>query len=122
MLTTNYKAMEEVAGRGPHYAVIGNIRPGEARVLKTAYPELAEKFRDEFIANGYYQVRVFPPIGAVDLAELAKERGRAIEVEREVTARLRAAALRALEEGRAEAEVARTAGIDRMTMRAWAGK
>lgn len=40
----------------------------------------------------------------------------------EATETARAAALRALDEGRAEAEVARVLGVDRMTVRKWAGK
>lgn len=118
----SYSAMQEVASRGPQYAVIGNVRPGEARVQLTADADAAERTRDSWIGSGYYQVRVFPPLSAEDLTVLAAERDRAAEVGREATARLKAGVLRALEEGRSEAEVARTAGIDRMTLRAWAGK
>jgi hypothetical protein len=58
----------------------------------------------------------------MDLAKLGQERRDAQRALDEKTAILKAAVLRALEKGRAEAEVARTAGVDRMTVRKWAGK
>lgn len=65
---------------------------------------------------------VDPPVGSIDLAKLGRERMDAKRAFEEKTAILRAGVLRALGEGRAEAEVARTAGVDRMTVRKWAGK
>ncbi len=62
------------------------------------------------------------PAGSVDLAELGRVRSEARRALDEKTTILRAAVLRALEDGRAEAEVAREAGVDRMTVREWAGK
>jgi DNA invertase Pin-like site-specific DNA recombinase len=55
-------------------------------------------------------------------AELGRARPEARRDFDEKTSILRAAVLRAVEENRAEAEIAREAGIDRMTVREWSGK
>lgn len=115
-------AWQQVQERGPRYAVYGNLRPGEAQTMYAVTAELAEEIREDFEGRGYYQVKVWPPAGSVDLAKLGRERAEAKRTFDEKTAILRAGVLRALEEGRAEAEVARTAGIDRQTVRTWAGK
>jgi hypothetical protein len=117
------EARQQVDARGPRYAVIGKIRSDEARTEYADTGEQAERIRREFEQEwGYYQVHVYPPDGSLDLTSLATERRRAQTAEREATAKLRAGVLRALEAGRAEAEVARQAGVDRMTVRSWAGK
>lgn len=116
------KALEMVAERGPRYCVTATIRPNEHSVDYAATAEVAEKLHESYEGSGCYQIRVYPPIGSVDLAKFGRERADAKRAFDEKTAILRAAVLRALEEGRTEAEVARTAGIDRMTVRAWAGK
>ncbi|MGK5737231.1 hypothetical protein [Micromonospora sp. URMC 103] len=116
-------AHQQISERGPRWAVSGSVRQGEIRAEYADTAERAEQIRKDFEENwGYYQVRVHPPVGSVDLAKLGRERAEAKRVFDEKTAILRAGVLRALEEGRAEAEVARTAGVDRMTVRKWAGK
>ncbi|MEU3455551.1 hypothetical protein ABZ671_18415 [Micromonospora sp. NPDC006766] len=115
-------AWDRVKDRGPRWAVYGQLRPQEARTEYADTAERAEKIREDFEEKGYYQVQVHPPVGSVDLAKLGRERTDAKRVLDEKTAILRAGVLRALEEGRAEAEVARTAGVDRQTVRKWAGK
>lgn len=121
----NELAHQRVKERGPRWAVWGQIRQGEARVDYADTADQAEMIREWFEnpdGCGYYQVRVHAPDGSVNLATLGRERADAKRKFDEATAVLRAGVLRALEEGRAEAEVARTAGVDRMTVRKWAGK
>lgn len=124
---------EQIDARGPRFAVVGSIRPGEKRLEYWYTAEQAEKARESFTETwGYYQVRVYPPIGAINLDALGQERIDAKRVFDEKTSILRAAVLRSLEgftdengteiPPRSEAEVARVAGVDRMTVRAWAGK
>lgn len=120
---TAASALQDVRDRGPRWAVYGQIRTHEARVQYADTAERAEAIRKEFEDTwGYHHVKVHPPVGSVDLAKLGRERADARRVLDEKTAILRAGVLRALEDGRAEAEVARTAGVDRMTVRKWAGK
>ncbi len=61
---------------------------------------------------------------SADLATLGLARAEAMRAQRDATDRLRAAVLAEL--GRRgdghEAEIAREAGVDRMTVRKWAGK
>lgn len=119
------EAHRRINGRGPRYAIFGVIRPGEARTEYADTAERAEQIREKFEDPdewGYRQVQVYPPVGAVDLTALGEARRAAKEAFDETTAVLRAGVLRALEAGRAEAEVARAAGVDRMTVRSWAGK
>lgn len=119
---SNTAAHDMVDDRGPRFAVRGSIRPGESYFSYADTAEQAEKIREHCEASGYYQIRVYPPAGSVDLGKLGRDRAAAQRVLEEKTQVLRAGVLRALEEGRAEAEVARTAGVDRMTVRKWAGK
>lgn len=121
MMTSNH-AYDMVNERGPRYAVIGHIRQGESEVRYGDTAEVAERIRESHERSGYYQIHVYPPVGSIDLGKLGRDRDAAKRAFDEATAILRAAVLRALDEGRAEAEVARTAGVDRMTVRAWAGK
>jgi hypothetical protein len=67
-------------------------------------------------------VRLAPLDESSELVGLGRARQDAKRAYDEATAVLRAGVLRALEAGRAEAEVARAAGVDRMTVRDWAGK
>lgn len=122
---TSQEARRQVDERGPFYAITGTIRPGEARTQYADTAEAAERIREKFEDPdqwGYRQVRVYPPVGSVDLAALGRARDDARRAFDEATATLRAGVLRALEDGRAEAEVARAAGVTRMTVRSWAGK
>jgi DNA-directed RNA polymerase specialized sigma24 family protein len=122
-MPTSTTAWKEVDERGPRYAVIGNIRSGEARVSYAYTGEQAEKIAEDFRDHwGYYQVKVHPPVGSIDLARFGEDRKAAQRVLDEKTSILRAAVNRASEEGRAEAEIARQAGVDRMTVRSWLGK
>lgn len=115
-------AWQRVQERGPRYAVMGGIRPDEAETRYADTGEQAERVRDIMLESRYRNVQVYPPDGSVDLARLGRDRAEAKRVFDEQTAILRAGALRALEDGRAEAEVARTAGVTRKTVRRWAGK
>jgi len=56
------------------------------------------------------------------LEELGRRRAMLREELQAITERLQAKALEEIAAGRAEAEVAREAGVDRMTMRKWQGK
>lgn len=108
--------------RGPRWLVYGTIRQGEFIASYTDAADTAEWMHQKLEADGYRQVRTVVPVGGVDLAKLGRDRADAKRVLREVTATLRAGVVQALTEGRSESEVARTAGIDRQTVRAWAGK
>lgn len=120
---TQQGAREDIAKRGPRYAVYGVIRPGEARVTYADTAERAEQIREDFQGNWHYRnVEVYPPAGSVDLAELGRARQKVQRELDEATMVLRAAVLRAAEEGRSEVEIARTAQVDRMTVRKWLGK
>lgn len=122
---TDTRAREAIDQRGPRWAVWGRIRKGESRTQYADTAEQAEAIRRQFEDPadwGYRDVRVYPPEGSVDLAALGRSRTEARRVFDDATSLLRAGVLRALEDGRAEAEVARSAGVDRMTVRKWAGK
>jgi transposase len=56
------------------------------------------------------------------LVELGQRRTALREELKELTARLEVAAKADLAAGKSESEVAREAGVDRMTVRKWAGK
>jgi DNA invertase Pin-like site-specific DNA recombinase len=117
------EAWKMVATRGPRYAVIGSIRKDEARVTYAMTGEEAEQIAANYREQwGYYQIAVHAPEGSIDLTKFGKELAAARTVVREKTEILRAAVNRAAEEGRAEAEIARQAGVDRMTVRSWLGK
>lgn len=113
---------EKLAARGPRYAVSATIRPGEFRVDYVVSGELAEQCRAELEESGHYNVRVHLPEGGLDLREYGRRLGAARLALDEQMFIARAAALRALEEGQAEAAVARELRVDRMTVRKWAGK
>jgi hypothetical protein len=115
-------ALRIIEARGPRWAVSGTIRPREVIAEYAATATTAEAIKDRYEANGYHQIQVYPPQPGVDLAALGRVREEKQRELAEATAILRAGVLRALEDGRAEAEVARTAGVDRMTVRTWAGK
>ena len=116
------EARAMVRDRGPRYAVCGSLRPHEARAFYADTAEQAEAERDRLMVEGYYNVQLHPPVGAVDLTALgAGLRAARLAVD-EATSLARAGVVRALEEGRSESEVARSLGVDRMTVRKWAGK
>lgn len=110
------------AERGPRYLVSGTVRRGECVAHYAATAEQAERLHDQFVELGYYQIKVEPPEDSVDLQALGRGRRDAKRIFDEATAILRAGVLRALEAGRSEVEVAAAAGVDRMTVRSWAGK
>lgn len=116
-----------IAERGARYIVTGTIRTGEFAYDYADSGERAEKIRVDYEETWrYHQVRIIPPEADMDLAHeletLGQERKRLRSAEREVTARLRATSIRAHEHEFAEADIARRANIDRMTVRDWLGK
>jgi hypothetical protein len=114
--------LELVAARGPRWAVSATIRPNEHRVDYCLTRDAADARAEQLRGEKHYQIQVHPPEGEVDLARLGQDRADASVVLAERTAVLRAGVLRALEAGDSEVSVARTAGVDRMTVREWAGK
>jgi hypothetical protein len=120
---TELRVHEMIEQRGPRWVVRGNTRPGEYRASYAVTAEAAESLRERFEGDGLYQVAVTPPEGSWNLGRLGRERDDAREALRDATEKLKAAAIAAVNgEGRAEAEVARQSGIDRMTLRDWLGK
>lgn len=118
---------QAINDRGARYCVTGTIRGGEFAYTYADTGEMAEKTRAKYQDELHYRnIRIHPPVFDVDVAnELAKlgaEREELRKAEREVTAKLRATVLRASERSFAEADIARRAGIDRMTVRKWLGK
>ena len=123
-LTDINKAVSE---RGARYCITGTIRQGECAYMYADTAERAEQVRDDYMENWrYYNVRIHPPVVNMDvadeLAKLGREREKARDAEREATAKLRAMVLRASERNFAEADIARRANVDRMTVRKWLGK
>jgi hypothetical protein len=118
----NTEANARLRDRGPRWAVSAGIRQGESRVDYCDTAEAAELRREVLIEEGHYQVRVWPPAGAVDLPPIGRTLAAARRAEREQADLARAATLRAAEEGRPEAAIARELGVDRMTVRKWLGK
>ncbi|MDF2969264.1 MAG: hypothetical protein K0Q93_3042 [Nocardioidaceae bacterium] len=111
--------------RGPRYLVEGTIRRDEFAVTYADTAEQAEKIRDRYENDGYRNIKVHLPDlpgMEIDLARYGRELAAARREVEEATAIVRAAVIRAAEQGRAEAEIARTAGVDRMTVRKWVGK
>lgn len=123
MLVGLRRIEQSIEDRGPRYAVVGTIRQGEFCIDYTDTAERAEALADDYRdGRGYRQVVVHPPAGSIDLVDLGHARARAKSAYDGATAVLRAAVLRAYEEGRAETEIARRAGVDRATVRKWIGK
>jgi hypothetical protein len=111
--------------RGWLYLVIGTLRPGEFRVWKAFTGAEADTFAQEMVAGGLWGIQVVAPVGAPgldDVRKLGRERTEARRRAGEATMQLRAAVLAALAGGHTETEVAAAAGVDRMTVRSWAGK
>jgi DNA-directed RNA polymerase specialized sigma24 family protein len=119
---TAANANHMIGERGPQWAVTGTVRRGAICVEYALDAQEADRWRETFEADHYYQVRVIPPQDSVDLAALGRELREARRVLREKTRITRAGVLRAAEEGWPEAEIARQAGVDRMTVRKWLGK
>ena len=118
------KAVEE---RGARYCITATIRRGELAYSYADTGERAEQIREDYQETWhYYNVRIHPPVFDVDVAEelakLGQKRAELKRAEREVTAKLRATVLRAAERSFAEADIARRADVDRMTVRKWLGK
>jgi DNA-binding CsgD family transcriptional regulator len=114
-----------IAGRGPRYAVRLGLRNDRYHVHLVDTAERAERIYDRALEEGGYlygTTKVIPSQDPVDLAVLGRARYDALRTADEATATLRAAVLREAELGRAEAWIAREAGIDRMTVRKWLGK
>lgn len=112
-----------VNDRGPRYAVVGSVRKGEYVGYYSDTATGADIFEENLRANGgYYQIKVTPPNGSIDLAELGRDRQAAKRAYDEATAVLRAGVLRALEAGRSEREIAQQAVVSRDTIRDWQGK
>ena len=113
------------AERGPRWLVTAKIRAGEYDAMYAPTAEFAEQLRERWADPDTYgrrSVTVVPPQDAIDLEALGRTRRDAQRALDEATSVLRAGVMRALEAGRAEAEVARAAAVDRQTVRAWAGK
>lgn len=118
---------QAIEDRGGRYCVTATIRPNEYAYSYADTGEQAEKIRDDYQDNWHYrQIRIHPPTVDMDVAQelaaLGTERSRLRAAEREATAKLRAMVLRAAARGLAEADIARRAEVDRMTVRKWLGK
>jgi hypothetical protein len=110
------------AERGPRWLIYGTIRQGEFIASYADTADAAEWLHAKMESDHYRQVRTVPPAGGVDLAKLGRERNSDKRTYGASNAALKTGVLAALADGRSESEVARTAGIDRMTVRKWAGK
>jgi hypothetical protein len=102
--------------------VSGTIRPGEFRVEYADTAEQAEWWRDTLARDEHYEIVMHPPEGSVDLPAIGVALAAARRALSEQMDIARAAALRAIDEERPEAAIARELGVDRMTVRKWAGK
>lgn len=126
MSHVDYDTAEKmIAERGPRYVVQVGIRRGEVLIYYADTAERAETLYDRYVSEGGYQLtytKVIPPRESVDLAQLGRDRQDAKRRFDEATDILRAGVLRAIEGGRSEHEIARQAGVDRMTVRSWQGK
>lgn len=114
-----------VAERGPRYAITATIQGGEFIASYARDSTTAEMIYERYQETGYRNARVHAPDVPsfdIDLGKYGRDRDKALEVAAEKTEILRAAVLRAAEVGRAEAEIARSARVDRMTVRKWLGK
>lgn len=122
-ITQLNKAVED---RGARYCITGTIRGGEFAYRYAETGERAEEIRENYEQQHYRSVRVHPPTFDLDvtdeLEKLGAERARLKQAEQEVTGKLRATIHRAAARGLAEADIARRANVDRMTVRKWLGK
>jgi hypothetical protein len=127
-METAEMARQKVAARGPRFAVVGTIRPGEDTCRYADTAESAERIRQEFEDNwGYHQVVVYPPEEYTDavgeLSKLGEARWKAKQQFEEATKKVRALAVRLMDEGAlSEVDAAQRAQVDRMTVRSWRGK
>lgn len=123
LLAGSHRVAELERLRGPRWFISATIRRDEFIAGYAVTADAAEAEAERLRADNYRQIRVTPPDGSVDLRQLGLEREQAQRALDDVMQRLRARVLTALrDEDRAEAEVARAAGVDRMTVRKWAGK
>lgn len=111
-----------VAARGPRWAVTAKASPNRHVIRYCETAETAEEKRREFLASNYYMITVRTPVVSADFAALRAEREEAQAALADVMDRIRAGVATALAAGRSEVEVARCFGVDRMTVRKWAGK
>lgn len=116
----------DIANRGPRYCVSASAGRSSYHVYYAMTADKAEAIRDRLEdEGGYSNIRVhLPDIAGFDLnlEKYGRARRDAIKKADEATDVLRAAVIRAAEAGRAEAEIARSASVDRMTVRKWLGK
>lgn len=122
---TKHEARLQLDARGPRYAIWVELGKDSAQVIYADTATQAEKVRENRLAEysgNEQRVQLHPPAGSISLTDAASEREKVKEALAEKTAFVKALALQALEGGRAEAEVAREARVDRMTIRSWAGK
>lgn len=126
---TRTENRELINQRGPRYCVSADItghRGNHGHVLYAETAEKAEEMREKWDDEGGYQnIKVhLPDIAGFDinLAGYGRARKEALAKAAEATEILKAAVQRAADVGRAEAEIARAAEVDRMTVRAWLGK
>lgn len=111
-----------VAERGPRFAVTGTIRKDEMRLHLVASAAQAELLADSMRRDHIRGVKIHLPIGEPDLGKVGRELGDARRQLAEQMLVAEAAALRAIEAGMSESEVARSLAVDRMTVRKWLGK
>lgn len=115
-------ALDQIASRGPRFAVVGTIRRDELRLEFADTSARAEEIADRMRGDRLHQVRVHVPVGDPDLGAIGRALAAARMAERDAAALARAAALRADEAGTPEAAIARELGVNRMTVRSWLGK
>lgn len=113
------------AKRGPHYLVHGADRRNEPIARYADTLDEAERIAERMRTDGLRQVQVLPPREQITLDDVSRygdAYSRAQDAAEGAKATLRAAVHRAVESGASESEIAREAGITRMTVRAWIGK
>jgi hypothetical protein len=115
-------AQDQIAQRGPRFAVVGTIRKDEVRLVLAPSAELAEKAAQSMREDNLRNVRLHLPQSDVDYARIGRELTEARARVTELLALARAAALRAVEAGLSEVETGHQLGVDRMTVRSWLGK
>lgn len=113
--------------RGPRHLVYGTIRRDEFEAAYATSAAQAEELEARMRAAGRRNVRVLAPGTADDdHAEVLRSAAMMWRVARDAEIDLRqqltAAVVTAVGQGMAESEAARRAGVDRMTVRKWAGK
>jgi hypothetical protein len=124
-MAAKHSARQQLAERGPRWAIWIETGRHHAEVHYADTAAQAEKLREIHLADWSHneqRVQLYPPAEAMSLGRAASQRLKAETAFKKKTAILKTVVLQALAQGRSEAEVARSAGVDRMTIRAWAGK